>query len=1160
MSNGDWSHLNELFHQAMEQPADGREDFLRNAQIDSDVLRMLLNCVKFADSDGLQAPLQPDQNPILFAADSESIVSNATSQIGHSLSTESATYRLENVIGAGGTGVVYLATQTDSSKQQVAIKVLRNELTGSDTVRRRFDLERQLLEQLDHTSVGRILDSGTTSDGRPFLVMELIHGISITDYAYQEQLPLQARLQLFLDACQAVAFAHSRGIVHRDIKPSHILVNEDGIVKLVDFGIAKADSVATSLLGLTRMGESPMTPAYASPEQVLGKPVGVESDVYSLGVVLYQLITGQHPYPTSTNLLEMAARICNQPPHRPSVSKPPDSDNRGPVESMAETAKPTKTSSATDDLSSLPDTCQTVPFPLSHLKGDMDEIVLKSLRKEPRLRYRTVYELSDDIVRYLENKPVTARRENRIYNLRKFASQHWWSVTLLSFVLVSLIVALWITQRSLRHTEVARQQAAFGMELEEIKVASSRLELGYPGDAYQRLRPFLIDETTGILRNDISFERRHLLYRITDELEVETRAALPKFNQMGTVLLGSQEKLAVASRRYQENKFALWDVQSLLADGKPVFFSDSAFPFLSNYFISAIAYAPERNRVVYSTQDDRALILAEANTGRILQRIAVEDHLRVAESSAVWMAHLSMSHDEQFVASVDIANQLSVWRLSDDSIQWLETVQVPDFNYHRLTFSPDGTQIACSGSNQLMIYDRSPLALRHQIPLPKSIEAVAYHPTLPQIVATTLGKDVHVYSTTDGQLLRSEREPVAVRQIAFSHDGQLAAEACVDGRVNLKRFDDGKIVKTIAALTSSIADVRFVDNSRALVVTDEKQRGVCWPVPGTTSVLSERVHKSTEQAFQELNTGAAMGSCIVKRPPANVVGTCDTSNINLWNAQDGSLLRQMPVAAGSVWGAEFTRDGKYVLSYEYHRERGDTLHVMNPLTGEEILSETERGVVASGPFDSLMLNAVSNQDALQLRSLETPTQVIQIPVNYPPSQIRFANQQRQVAVAGNDMIVRIYRYTAENLTLEQEIPVPTLGTQLRVIEFSPDDRWLALGGNKSHLIWNLAAGKIEAEFSNRGQCNTMSFSPDGRRLATVNYFGPVRVWEVETWREVWESPTSLGFFEAGWSASGDVLFGLTLENTLHAWRTVPTDQILGQIQQIDSLLAIPTKQ
>ena len=225
-------------------------------------------------------------------------------------------YKIEAEIGHGGMGEVYRAVRADGQyKKEVAIKLVRG---GYDTaaVLERFLHERQILASLDHPNIARLYDGGTTEDGLPYLVMELIEGTPIDQYCEEHDLPINERLKLFTQVCAAVQYAHQRLVIHRDIKPSNILVTTDGIPKLLDFGIAKIlDPAAKAETTLVR----PMTPEYASPEQVRGEPITTATDVYSLGVVLYRLLTGRSPYPENTKTpLELARVICELEPTKPS--------------------------------------------------------------------------------------------------------------------------------------------------------------------------------------------------------------------------------------------------------------------------------------------------------------------------------------------------------------------------------------------------------------------------------------------------------------------------------------------------------------------------------------------------------------------------------------------------------------------------------------------------------------------------------------------------------------------------------------------------------------------------------------------------------------------------------------------------------------------------
>jgi serine/threonine protein kinase len=310
-------------------------------------------------------------------------------------------YRILREIGAGGMGVVYLSERQDTYQKRVAIKVVRAGM-ASDEVVRRFRNERQILADLDHPSIGRLLDGGTTTGGSPYLVMEYIDGEPITDYCDNRCLSIADRLRLFQTVCAAVHHAHQHLVIHRDLKPANILITRDGTPKLLDFGIAKLLGPDNGDTALTRIGTAPMTPGYASPEQARGELVSTASDTYSLGVLLYELLCGQRPYslPPNARPSDIERAICNTIPSSPSTrassSAPEVSTRRG-----------------------------TSPQRLKRaLAGDLDTIVLMAMRKEPDRRYASVAQLADDVRRHLEGLPVAARRDTFSYRLTKSVARN----------------------------------------------------------------------------------------------------------------------------------------------------------------------------------------------------------------------------------------------------------------------------------------------------------------------------------------------------------------------------------------------------------------------------------------------------------------------------------------------------------------------------------------------------------------------------------------------------------------------------------------------------------------------------------------------------------------------------------------------------------------
>jgi serine/threonine-protein kinase len=355
-------------------------------------------------------------------------------------------YRILRELGHGGMGTVYLAARADEQYQKrVALKVIRS---GADTeeVVRHFKRERQILASLDHPNVARLLDGGTTDDGLPYFVMEYIEGEPFLGYCDSRSLGTAERLRLFQQVCSAVQYAHRNLIVHRDIKPGNIVVAADGTPKLLDFGIAK-------LLNPELAGEAPtatamvMTPEYASPEQARGERITTATDVYSLGVVLYELLTGHHPYRlTSRQPLDVLKAISEQEPQRASTRE------------------------------GTPDKL------IRRLRGDVDNILMLALRKEPQRRYASVEAFSDDIRRYLEGLPVKARKPTAGYRAQKFVKRHVAGLTASAVLLV--LLAGFAGAMARQSARIARER-----DLAEKERATAQRER----ETAQRVSAFLVD-------------------------------------------------------------------------------------------------------------------------------------------------------------------------------------------------------------------------------------------------------------------------------------------------------------------------------------------------------------------------------------------------------------------------------------------------------------------------------------------------------------------------------------------------------------------------------------------------------------------------------------------------------------------------------------------
>jgi eukaryotic-like serine/threonine-protein kinase len=368
-------------------------------------------------------------------------------------------YGIVREIGRGGMGTVYLAERADGQyRRRVAIKLIATTDT-EDPLHQRFLAERQILAGLDHPNIARLQDGGVTVDGRPYLVLDYVDGLPITTYCDRHRLGIEERLRLFVDVCAAVHHAHQNLVIHRDLKPSNILVTTSGEVRLLDFGIAKLLNPALSVAHapVTQLDLRAMTPEYASPEQVRGDSITTATDIYSLGVLLYELLTGSPPYRLTTRSpAEILQAVCETDPERPSTRV-------GRAESVPAAA------GAQQELTPARRSAErstTVERLRRHLRGDLDGIVLMALRKEPGRRYASADLLRQDLLRFLEGQPILAHRGSRRYRLGKFVRRHRVEVIAAGLLLLSLLgglgAALWqagVAQREGERAEASRVQA-----------------------------------------------------------------------------------------------------------------------------------------------------------------------------------------------------------------------------------------------------------------------------------------------------------------------------------------------------------------------------------------------------------------------------------------------------------------------------------------------------------------------------------------------------------------------------------------------------------------------------------------------------------------------------------------------------------------------------
>jgi eukaryotic-like serine/threonine-protein kinase len=452
-----WQRLQEVFAVARSLSDDERERVLEERRRDDPALADEVRALLAADAaTGVMDALSPHLASVSAVLDVPAPV-----RVGP--------YRIVSEIGRGGMGTVYLADRAEGDfSQRVAVKLIDTS-DADDPLHQRFIAERRILAGLVHPHIARLLDGGVTDDGRPYLVMEYVDGLPITRYCDDRQLDIPARLRLFADVCAAVQHAHQSLVIHRDLKPSNILVSADGRVHLLDFGIAKLIDPMAGEAPQTRIESRMMTPEHASPEQVRGETLGTTSDIYSLGVLLYELLCGCGPYRVRTRSpIAIATAVCEQDPERPSARAVRADAGDGPDD--REAAARVRGTSA-DRLART-------------LDGDLDGIVLMAIRKEPARRYASADMLRQDVERYLTGLPVLAHRGSRRYRVGKFVRRHRVETAAAAVVIAALVGGLSVAVQQERRAARERDRAERALA-ESSAVTEFLLELfrsGEPGD------------------------------------------------------------------------------------------------------------------------------------------------------------------------------------------------------------------------------------------------------------------------------------------------------------------------------------------------------------------------------------------------------------------------------------------------------------------------------------------------------------------------------------------------------------------------------------------------------------------------------------------------------------------------------------------------------
>lgn len=508
ISSDKWKEIEALLDQALDLPVSERTVFLEDAAKDDKALKTLL--MEFWQAGHEAKTFLEEEIPADVVQVIQQLSLDDTYGPAPVPGMLLGKYKVGDEIGRGGMSVVYKAHRVDGQfDHTVAIKLLKRGM-DTDQLVLRFKTERQILAGLQHANIANLLDGGATPDGRPYLVMEYVEGMRITDYCDHHKLDISRRLALFKKVGEAVGFAHRNLIVHRDLKPSNILVTSSGEVKLLDFGIAKVltEDVDETVLALTMMGSRVMTPDYAAPEQIYGEPITTATDVYAMGVLLYELLCGELPIRYEVRKFPAIERTMrSQKVTLPSVSLKQ------------------KQKAADETISAIASARGTTSLSLAQrMEGDLDMIVNKALHKEPERRYRSIPELLNEIERYQKGLPIDARPDTLGYRAKKFYGRYKTGVILSFVVLLSLVAGLVGTLWQAREARIQSDNAAEERDLARMEANKSARVTEFLVDVFEATDP---DNTGGDTLNAYDILQRGAM-RIENDLnqEPEIRAEM----------------------------------------------------------------------------------------------------------------------------------------------------------------------------------------------------------------------------------------------------------------------------------------------------------------------------------------------------------------------------------------------------------------------------------------------------------------------------------------------------------------------------------------------------------------------------------------------------------------------------------------------------------
>jgi WD40 repeat protein/serine/threonine protein kinase len=981
-------------------------------------------------------------------------------------------YRLLSLLGQGGMGSVWLAERVDGMfTRQVAIKLVHPALMGR-MMTERVARERAILASLNHPNIARLFDAGFADDGQPYLALEYVSGTPFTTYCDERRLSIRARLGLFRQVLGAVQYAHTHLVIHRDLKPSNVLVTEAGQVQLLDFGIAKllseGEAKATEL---TQLGGRPLTLDYAAPEQITATSMTTSADVYALGVILYETLTGERPY-----RLKRGTRAALE---EAILQVDPVAPSRAALGEEAATARGSNAKKLSKDLA-----------------GDLDVITIKALKKSPKERYQTASALDEDIGRYLNAEVVLAQPDSLAYRANKFARRHWVAITVVSILLLTLAAGLAATSYEARVASAQRDVALQAQLRSLTQTSVARLKdgdvpgaLGIALEVLQRggLRGPQVPEALSVFQEARAADAQMLAF--TGHTDSVHSARFSADGQL--VVTGSNDLTA-----------RIWDVATgqqirvLRGHTGPIF--DASFSADAHYVVTASA--------------DKTACIWDATSGEKITSLR-------GHTGTVWSA--AISGDGRYIVTASGDKTSRIW----DSVTGRQSMVLIGHTdaVHWAAFSPDGRKILTASSDRTArVWDAASGRQIMQLEGHTGrLWRAAFSNDGLRIVTSSEDGTARVWDAATGQLVAILNGHTSrVLSAAFSPDGRRVVTASEDRTARIWDAATGKQLLLLVGYASRLNIASFSPDGQRLVVGSyDTTARILSVASGEQLTLrhTDRVYTAAyspdgrrlvtsswdnsariwdamtgEQILLLSGHSALVVSAAFSPDGARIVTASADMTARLWNATTGQPLNTFDGHAGRVWFAAFSPDGGSIVTASDDK----TARVWNSFTGKELLrltGHTERVVHAAFSPDGRRIVTSSTDKTARVWNAGDGRQLLVLSGEGEIESADFSPDGKRIVTTSNDQSASVW----DAVTGQQQLRLTGHRDTVGSGAFSADGKRIVTASfDRTARIWDALTGEQLRVLSGHSDfVQAASFAPDGRRVVTASDDKTARIWD-----------------------------------------------------------------